>query len=99
MNIFPCHLGAIQIRETEKKEIIANLFIKEMFDICFLGAVILSYLYVFVTRRGGTLAAIGHMLWSYVIRTMKEMHKGLDSTRQEAFLEEMMFEQVFIKHQ
>lgn len=62
MNIFPCHLGAIQIRETEKKEIIANLFIKEMFDICFLGAVILSSLYVVVTQRGGTLAAIGHML-------------------------------------
>lgn len=45
MNIFPCHLGAIQIRETEKKEIIANLFIKEMFDICFLGEII-STLYM-----------------------------------------------------
>lgn len=62
MNFFPCHLGAIQIRETEIKEIIANLFIKEMFDICFLGAVILSSLYVVVTQRGGALVAIGHVL-------------------------------------
>lgn len=60
--------------------------------------IILTSLCVGVNQRGGAPACVGHMLWSYVICAMREMHKGPDdSSRQEDFLEEIMSEQVFIK--
>lgn len=60
--------------------------------------IILSSVYIVVNQGGGAPASIVHMLWFYVICAMKETHKGNDdSTRQEVFLEEMMFEWVFIK--
>lgn len=58
----------------------------------------LRSLCVAVNQRGGAPASVEHMLWSYVICAMREMHKRPDeSARQEDCLEEMMFEQVFIK--
>lgn len=60
--------------------------------------IILTSLCVGVNQRGDAPASVGHMLWSYVICAMREMHKGPDdSSRQENFLEEIMSEQVFIK--
>lgn len=59
--------------------------------------IILTSLCVVVNQRGGAPASVRHMLWSYVICAMREMHKEPDSSRQEDFLEEMMSEQVFVK--
>lgn len=60
--------------------------------------IILSSVSVTVNQRGGAPASLAHVLWFYVIWSMKETHKGIDdSTRQEGFLEDMMFEWMFIK--
>ena len=57
--------------------------------------IILTSLCVGVNQRGDAPASVGHMLWSYVICAMREMHKGPDdSSRQENFLDEIMSEQV-----